>query len=93
MRRFFRAPKTYVKTDGLENIYNFTLNIFFYINLLSKLRNKAKVIFKYALLSGGPFKILNAPSLNIDNMGILGKTRLQTKLLFYYGPYFFLISL
>ena len=28
MRRFFRAPKTYVKTDGCENIYNFTLKNF-----------------------------------------------------------------
>ena len=27
LRRFFWAPKTYVKTDGQENIYNFTLNI------------------------------------------------------------------
>ena len=25
MRRFFWAPKTYDKADGLENIYNFTL--------------------------------------------------------------------
>ena len=30
MRRFFWAPKTYVKTDGQENIYNFTLEIFVY---------------------------------------------------------------
>ena len=28
MRRFFRTPKTYVKTDGLENIDNFTLKNF-----------------------------------------------------------------
>ena len=33
LRRFFWAPKTYVKTDGLENIYNFTLKIFVYLNL------------------------------------------------------------
>ena len=34
MRRFFWAPKTYVKTDGLEkNIYIFTLKIFVYLNL------------------------------------------------------------
>ena len=26
LRRFFLAPKTYVQTDGLENIYKFTLN-------------------------------------------------------------------
>ena len=25
MRQFFLAPKTYVQTDGLENIYNFKL--------------------------------------------------------------------
>ena len=28
MGRFFWVPKTYVKTDGLENIYNFTLKFF-----------------------------------------------------------------
>ena len=33
MRRFFRAPKAYVKTDGQENIYNFTLKSFVYLNL------------------------------------------------------------
>ena len=33
MRRFFWAPKTYVKTDGLKNIYNFTLKILVYLNL------------------------------------------------------------
>ena len=30
---FFRAPKTYVKTDGLENIYNFSVNKCVYLNL------------------------------------------------------------
>ena len=29
----FLAPKTYVKTDGQENIYNFKLKIFAYLNL------------------------------------------------------------
>ena len=33
MRQFFWAPKTYVKIDGKENIYNFTLKFFV---LLSK---------------------------------------------------------
>ena len=33
MRQFFLAPKTYVKTDGLENIYNFTHTNFVYLNL------------------------------------------------------------
>ena len=33
MRRFFRAPNSYVQTDGLENIYNFTLKYFVYLNL------------------------------------------------------------
>ena len=33
IRRFFWAPKTYVKTDGSENIYNFTLKNFAYLNL------------------------------------------------------------
>ena len=33
MRRFFWAPKKYVKTDGLENIYNFILKICVYLNL------------------------------------------------------------
>ena len=36
MRRFFWAPKTYVQTDGLENIYNFTLKNFVYLNLWYK---------------------------------------------------------
>ena len=29
MRRFFWAPKTYVQTDGLENIYNLRPKIVF----------------------------------------------------------------
>ena len=33
MRRFFLAPKTSVKTDWSENIYNFTLKILVYLNL------------------------------------------------------------
>ena len=33
MRRFSLAPKTYVKTDALENIYNFTLKKFVNLNL------------------------------------------------------------
>ena len=33
MRRFFWAPKTYAKTDGLENIYNFMLKSSVYLNL------------------------------------------------------------
>ena len=33
MRRFFRAPKTDVKTDEKENIYNLTLKICVYLNL------------------------------------------------------------
>ena len=37
MRRFFWAPKTYVKTDGYENIYNFTLKGFVYLNLWTAL--------------------------------------------------------
>ena len=32
MRGFFLAPKTYVKIDGLENIYYFTLKICVYLN-------------------------------------------------------------
>ena len=35
IRRFFSAPKTYVKTDRYENIYNFTLKFFVYLNLWS----------------------------------------------------------
>ena len=33
MRRFFWAPKTYVKTDGLENVCNFTHKHFVYLML------------------------------------------------------------
>ena len=33
MRQFFWAPKTYVKIEGKENIYNFTLKIFVNLNL------------------------------------------------------------
>ena len=33
IRRFFWASKTYVQTDGLEYIYNFTLKTFVYLNL------------------------------------------------------------
>ena len=36
MRRFFRAPKTYVQTDGLEYIYNFTIKNCVYLNLRFK---------------------------------------------------------
>ena len=35
MRRFFWAPKTYAKIDGLENIDNYTLKIFVYVNWLA----------------------------------------------------------
>ena len=35
MGRFFWAPKTYVKIDGQENIYNFMLKFFVYLNLWS----------------------------------------------------------
>ena len=38
MRQFFLAPQTYVQTDGLENIYNFTLKNFVYLNLCPGLR-------------------------------------------------------
>ena len=33
MRRFFCAPKTYVQTEILENIYNFTIKNFVNLNL------------------------------------------------------------
>ena len=35
MRRFFWAPKTYSKSYGKENICNFTLKSFVYLNLWS----------------------------------------------------------
>ena len=37
MRRFFCAPKTYIKIHGKENIYNFTLKNFVYLATLSLL--------------------------------------------------------
>ena len=43
MRRFFLAPKTYVKIDGQENIYNFTLKIFVYLNMCGYFKNLNKV--------------------------------------------------
>ena len=36
MRRFFWAPKTYAKNFGWENIYNFMLKFFVYLNLWLK---------------------------------------------------------
>ena len=33
MRQFFWAPKTYVKIDEQENIYNFMKNFFVYLDL------------------------------------------------------------
>ena len=33
MRRFFWTPKTNVKIDSLENIFNFTLKIFINLNI------------------------------------------------------------
>ena len=33
MRGIFCAPKTYVKTDGYESIYNFMLENFVYLNM------------------------------------------------------------
>ena len=33
LRRFFWTPKTYVQTDGLENIHYFRLKNFVYLNL------------------------------------------------------------
>ena len=43
MRRFFWALKIYVQTDGLENIYNFTLKNFVYLNLCIKYQIVSKV--------------------------------------------------
>ena len=40
LRRFFWAPKTYVNTDGKENIYNFTLKYFVYLTLCNLLPSK-----------------------------------------------------
>ena len=39
MKRFFRAHKTYVKTNESENINNFTLTFFDYLNYFNN--NKA----------------------------------------------------
>ena len=33
---YSKEPKTYLQTDGLENIYNFTLKNFVYLNLWLK---------------------------------------------------------
>ena len=33
MRQFFWAPKTYANYYGLENIFNFMLKFFVYLNL------------------------------------------------------------
>ena len=38
MRRFFWGPKTYAKHYELENIYNFTLKFFAYLNMCTLLR-------------------------------------------------------
>ena len=38
---FFWAPITYVQTDGLENIYSFTLKKFVYLNLCSYENSKS----------------------------------------------------
>ena len=35
MRQFFWAPKTYANSYVYENIYNFTLKFFVYLNLCS----------------------------------------------------------
>ena len=48
MRRFFWAPKTYVQTDGLENIYNFTFKKFDYLNLWS-IENHTKFYCHFGL--------------------------------------------
>ena len=44
MRRFFSAPKSYVQTDGLENISNFTLKNFVYLNLCVSIKNFSVVM-------------------------------------------------
>ena len=36
MRRFFLSTKTSLQTNGLENIYNFTLKTFVYPNVWSE---------------------------------------------------------
>ena len=36
MKQFFRAHKTYVKTNELENINNFTLTFYVYLNYFNK---------------------------------------------------------
>ena len=52
MRRFFRAPKTYVQTDGLENIYNFTLKNFVYLNLWDWYIFESILCLEYTFSSG-----------------------------------------
>ena len=63
MRRFFWAPKMYVKTDEQENIYNLTLKMFVYLNLWL-------TILWYATLYHGvatsrKFKYIYRPAHNI----------------------------
>ena len=38
-------PKKYVKTDGLENIYNFTLNNFVDLNLCFQMKLTSECIY------------------------------------------------
>ena len=53
MRRYFWAPKTYAKTDELENIYNFTLKNFVY-QILCCLMVNLMLIF-HGLCDKGPY--------------------------------------
>ena len=49
LRRFFWAPKTYAKNYRLENIYNFTLKMFVYLNLWMVLVFHKHILFKYGI--------------------------------------------
>ena len=41
------STKTYVKTDGEENIYNFTLKYFVYLNLCHSLKNNIVSLIRF----------------------------------------------
>ena len=56
MRRFFWAPKTYVKIDGLENIYNCMLKIFVYLNLWLALFAIIKIQNYWDIINNDPLK-------------------------------------
>ena len=74
MRQFFWAPKTYALKYGQENIYNFTLKIFVYLNLWSHSNFLKNLTITVVIIAAALIRVLtqwenNSKYSAINNLG------------------------